>query len=45
MIFEIMIEEHVVQRFEVEAGSDEAALKLAKKQYKAGEIVLEPGKW
>lgn len=43
MKYKINIEETVSQDFEIEALSQEEAIKVAEKMYKNGEIVLEPG--
>ena len=44
MIYKVKIEETVCDEFDVEAYSEEEALKIASKQYNDGKIVLEPGK-
>jgi hypothetical protein len=41
--FEIAIEEHIVEAFEIEAKDMDEAIEIAKKKYKDGEIVLCPG--
>lgn len=39
----VVIEETCAQEFEVIADNAEEALKIARKSYKKGEFVLEPG--
>ena len=41
--FNIFIEEHIVEKFEIEAENMEEAFKIAEKKYYNGEFVLEPG--
>lgn len=41
--FTILIEETVVDKFEVEASDVDDAMKIAKKKYHDGELVLESG--
>ena len=41
--FEITIEEHIVQTFDIEAADMDEAFKIAQQKYKAGEITLCPG--
>lgn len=41
--FNIFIEEHIVEEFQVEANNLKEAIKIAKEKYKKGEFVLEPG--
>ncbi len=41
--FNIFIEEHIVEKFEIEAESMEEAFNIAEKKYYNGEFVLEPG--
>ena len=41
--FTILIEETVVDKFEVEASDADEAMKIAKKKYHDGELVLELG--
>ena len=43
MKYKVLIEESVVDEFEVEASSDEEAMDIAIKNYKQGVFVLEPG--
>lgn len=40
--FVVTIEEHISQDFDIEANSLEEALEIARKKYRAGEIVVEP---
>jgi hypothetical protein len=41
--FYILIEEHAVEKFEIEAEDMDEAFKIAEKKYYNGEIVLESG--
>jgi len=41
--FYILIEEHTVEKFKIEAEDMNEAFKIAEKKYYNGEIVLEPG--
>ena len=41
--FYILIEEHAVEKFEIEAEDMDEAFKIAEKKYYNGEIVLELG--
>ena len=41
--FYILIEEHTVEKFKIEAEDMDEAFKIAEKKYYNGEIVLEPG--
>lgn len=41
--FNILIEEHIVEKFEIEAENMEEAFNIAEKKYYNGEFVLEPG--
>lgn len=41
--FTVVIEETVVDKFEVNAETEDAALEIAKEKYNKGEFVLEPG--
>ena len=41
--FDILIEEHTVEKFKIEAEDMDEAFKIAEKKYYNGEIVLEPG--
>lgn len=41
--FTVVIEETVSQDFDVEANSQEEAIKIARDKYRNGEFVLEPG--
>lgn len=41
--FYILLEEHTVEKFEIEAEDMDEAFKIAEKKYYNGEIVLEPG--
>ncbi len=43
MKYKINIQETVSEEFEIEANSEEEALRKAQELYKRGEIVLEPG--
>ena len=44
MKYTITIEETCTKDFEIEAGNAEEAYNLAERKYKAGELVLDPGK-
>lgn len=41
--FTVIIEETVSQDFDIEANSQEEAIKIARDKYRNGEFVLEPG--
>ena len=41
--FTVVIEETVVQEFEVTAKSSSEALEIARKKYKSGELIVEDG--
>lgn len=41
--FKILIEETIVQEFEIDAKNEREALLLAKKKYNEGEFVLDQG--
>ena len=43
MKFTIVIEETVVQKFEIDADNAEQAMKIAEVKYNNGEIILVPG--
>ncbi len=43
MIYKVIIEEVVIDTFEVEATSAEEAMEMAEEKYHKCEIVLEPG--
>lgn len=43
MIYNVVIEEHIADVFEIEADSPEEALEKAQKMYYNEEIILEPG--
>ncbi len=43
MKYSVVIEELVSDTFEVEAKSEEEALDFARKEYRRGNFVLEPG--
>ena len=45
MKYTITIEETCIKDFEIEAGNAEEAYNLAERKYKAGELVLDPGKY
>lgn len=43
MIYNIIVEEYIVDTFEINASSQEEALENAQEMYRNCEIVLEPG--
>lgn len=43
MFYNVVVEEHLADVFEIEADSPEEALEKAKEMYRKCEIVLEPG--
>lgn len=42
MKYLVTIEESLAKNFEIEANSEEEALKIGRKKYNSGEFVLEP---
>lgn len=41
MKFNVVIEEHIVQKFEIDADDMDSAMKIAEEKYKTGELVVE----
>lgn len=41
MKFNVAIEEHIVQKFEIDADDMDSAMKIAEEKYKTGELVVE----